>query len=257
MAEHLDIAEVVRRTGLTSRALRFWEARGLVRPLRTASGRRVYGPDELGQLHAVIALKRAGFSLSAIAAMLGNRRADLGRMVSAQLSEIEDRARELAETRRLLASILSRIDSGERIDVATLCSLIRKGPGMEPENWKNVTDRYFTPEEKARFEATMPELPEGFDQAAYQRQWSELGARIEAALPMDPASEQAGAFVKEWFALLQPFLQVATPEMKAGTQRMYDNMHEWEGQADPGFSARVFQFIQEAAKAHQAAKPSC
>lgn len=128
---------------------------------------------------------------------------------------------------------------------------------MEPENWKNVTDRYFTPEEKARFEATMPELPEGFDQAAYQRQWSDLGGRIEAALPMDPASDEAGAFVKEWFALLQPFLQVATPEMKAGTQRMYETMHEWEGQADPGFSARVFQFIQEAAKVHQAARLSC
>ena len=80
MAELLDIAEVVRRTGLTSRALRFWEARGLLKPVRTASGRRYYGPDELERLHAVIALKRAGFSLGAIGEMLGDRRADLGRL---------------------------------------------------------------------------------------------------------------------------------------------------------------------------------
>jgi DNA-binding transcriptional MerR regulator len=32
MAESLDIAEVARLTGLTSRALRFYEARGLVTP---------------------------------------------------------------------------------------------------------------------------------------------------------------------------------------------------------------------------------
>src|SRR4029079_13321808 len=58
MADSLDIAEVARLTGLTVRALRFYEARGLVRPLRTASGRRHYGPVELERLHQVIAMKR-------------------------------------------------------------------------------------------------------------------------------------------------------------------------------------------------------
>ena len=178
MAELLDIAEVVRRTGLTSRALRFWEARGLLKPVRTASGRRFYGPDELERLHAVIALKRAGFSLGAIGGVLGNRRADLGRLVTAQLTELETRARELADTRSLLTQILSRIDSGERIDVATLCSLIRKGPKMEPENWKNVTDRYFSPEEKAHWAERMADVPKDFDVSDYQGQWKALGARI-------------------------------------------------------------------------------
>ena len=37
MTELLDIADVVRRTGLTSRALRFYEARGLLAPVRTAA----------------------------------------------------------------------------------------------------------------------------------------------------------------------------------------------------------------------------
>jgi DNA-binding transcriptional MerR regulator len=47
MIDALTIDEVVRRTGLTSRALRFYEARGLIRPLRTGSGRRLFGPGEL------------------------------------------------------------------------------------------------------------------------------------------------------------------------------------------------------------------
>ena len=42
----LDIRDVVRMTGLTSRALRFYEARGLVTPLRTYSGRRLYDPAD-------------------------------------------------------------------------------------------------------------------------------------------------------------------------------------------------------------------
>lgn len=43
MDEALDISAVAAATGLTLRALRFYEARGLVSPLRTAGGRRIYG----------------------------------------------------------------------------------------------------------------------------------------------------------------------------------------------------------------------
>jgi hypothetical protein len=34
----IDIRDVAKRTGLTSRALRFYEARGLLKPLRTYGG---------------------------------------------------------------------------------------------------------------------------------------------------------------------------------------------------------------------------
>ena len=166
----IDISEVVRRTGLTSRALRFYEARGLVRPLRTDGGRRWFGPGEMARLNAVTALKRAGFPLSAIARMLEGKAVDLGTLVEAQLAETEARAAEIAEARRLLLNVQSRIDRGEPIDVATLCSLIRQGNvTMESENWKRITDRYITAEEKPEWAAGMEKTPGDFDQAAYGR----------------------------------------------------------------------------------------
>ncbi|MDE2560728.1 MAG: MerR family transcriptional regulator [Sphingomonadales bacterium] len=250
MSEYLDIAEVAKATGLTSRALRFWEARGLVRPLRTASGRRAYGPDELARLNAIAALKRAGFSLTAIKALLGDRRADLARLVAAQIEELAARAAELEETRALLTAIQSRIGRREPVDVATLCSLIRKGTIMEEENWKKVTDRYISETGKADFAAAQARMPEGFDHEAYAAKWKDLGGRIAAAQPLDPASEEAGAFVREWFALLKPFTDVATPTMMQDVTRMYGNIDEWEAPADPGFSAETFSFIQQASKAH-------
>lgn len=249
MEQLLDIAEVVRRTGLTSRALRFYEVRGLLRPLRAYSGRRAYGPAELERINAILTLKRAGFSLAAIGSLLENRRADLGRLVAAQLEEIDARVADLNETRALLHSIQSRIDRREPIDVATLCSLIRKGNVMEQDNWKNISDRYLSEDEKADFAARMPQIPTDFDQAAYAAKWKDLGGRIEAALPMNPASDAARSFYAEWQELLAPFMAVATPAMMQGAARMYENMDKWEGQADPGFSARVFRFIQEVARA--------
>ena len=53
MTDSLPINEVVRRTGLTSRTLRFYETKGLVAPLRTASGRRIFGARELSRLHQI------------------------------------------------------------------------------------------------------------------------------------------------------------------------------------------------------------
>lgn len=254
MTESLDIADVARRTGLTARALRFYEARGLLAPLRTASGRRHYGPAELERVHQILALKRAGLSLAQIQRLTAGRRVDLRALVAAQLEALQAQAAEIATARKLLGTILSRIDRSEPIDVATFCSLILAGERlMTKDIWDGVTSRYFSDAEKAEFCEAMRNVPADFDQAAYSARWKALGDRIKAALPLDPAGDRAQALLAEWQALLKPFTDVATPAMQAATMRFYERMEEWqgtgEGQADPGFDAEVFRFIQAAAKA--------
>src|SRR5678815_1985745 len=127
MPDSLDIAKVARLTGLTSRALRFYEARGLVTPLRTASGRRHYGPAELERLHQILAMKRAGLTLAQIQRLPGGRQLDLRSLLEAQIGTLAEREHAIASARALLEDILSRIDRSEPIDVATFCSLIRHG----------------------------------------------------------------------------------------------------------------------------------
>ena len=116
---------------------------------------------------------------------------------------------------------------------------------MAQENWKNVTDRYFSAAEKEEWASRMPALPEGFDMEAYNRQWTELARRIEAALPLDPKSDQAKAYYDEWQALLAPFKAVATPNMMAGATNLYNRMDEWKDEQKPPFSMAVWQFIQQ------------
>ena len=125
MTEILDIRGVARRTGLTSRALRFYEARGLVKPLRTHSGRRAYGSGELEQVNRIVALKRAGLTLAQIASLTGDRRLDLGKLIDLKLETLDAKRAELDEARLLLHSVKSRIDRGEPVDAATFCSLIK------------------------------------------------------------------------------------------------------------------------------------
>jgi DNA-binding transcriptional MerR regulator len=252
MDDLLDIREVVRRTGLTSRALRFYEARGLVAPLRTHVGRRLYGAAELERINQIVALKRAGLTLAQIQRLTARHPLDLARLIDAQLEVLAARQSEIAEARALLVSVKSRIDRGEPVDAATFCSLIRQGDAvMEDENWKKVADRHFSPEEQAHWAERQPQA--GFDQEAYSRQWAELGLRIAAALPLDPAGAEAQALLGEWQTLLEPFKQVATPEMMAGAARLYNRMDEWQGDQKPPFSIKVWQFIQAAGKARRGA----
>jgi DNA-binding transcriptional MerR regulator len=250
MDDLLDIREVVRRTGLTSRALRFYEARGLVAPVRTHKGRRLYGAAALERINQIVALKRAGLTLAQIQRLTARRPLDLARLIEAQLEALAARQTEIAEAKQLLLSVKSRIDRGEPVDVATFCSLIRQGDAvMEPENWKKVTDRYFSAEEKAEWAERMSAVPGDFDPEAYNRQWADLSLRIEAALPLDPAGREAQALLDEWQALLAPFTAVATPEMMAGATSLYNRMDEWQGDQQPPFSLKVWNFIQAAGKA--------
>ena len=243
----LDIRDVAKRTGLTSRALRFYEARGLLKPLRTYSGRRLYGGAELERIQQILALKRAGLSLAQIGKLTARGNMDLAAIVDAQLKVIEERKVELDEARALLLSVKSRIDRGEPVDAATFCSLIRQGDKiMEAEDWKKVTDRYFSKEEQARWAETMKDARADFDQAEYSRKWKDLGSRVEAAIPKGPDSPEAQALYDEWQALLAPFKAVATPEMMAGATKLYERMGEWHGDVPQApFTPEAFRFIQE------------
>src|SRR5438094_1610175 len=63
----LRIGEVAARSGVTRKALRLYEARGIVpKPRRTAAGYRVYPPDVLGVLHFVTQARRLGLTLKEI-----------------------------------------------------------------------------------------------------------------------------------------------------------------------------------------------
>src|SRR5579875_3908271 len=81
---HFSPAEAAARLGVSVKALRVYERRGLVRPLRTAAGWRTYGPDEIARLHQVMALRSLGLPLSRIAVLLAGRSADLDAVLALQ-----------------------------------------------------------------------------------------------------------------------------------------------------------------------------
>lgn len=68
----LSIGKVAREYGISKRALRFYEARGLLRPGRVEKSRR-YGAEELGRLALLLRAKRLGFTLTEISRMFAEQ----------------------------------------------------------------------------------------------------------------------------------------------------------------------------------------
>lgn len=105
------VGELARATGLSVRVLRHWEQVGLVAPVRTSSGHRRYGPDEITCLYRAMALRRTGLSLRRIAALLQQQDPDPEATLRSHLAEINDDLCLRTELRDRLAGVLAGLET--------------------------------------------------------------------------------------------------------------------------------------------------
>lgn len=94
----LSITELARKLGVTPRAIRFYEDKGLLAP-RRAGNTRVYTHKDRGRLMIILRGKRLGFSIASIKAYL-------------DLYDADPAHREQAQ--RLLEGVRARVDELER-----------------------------------------------------------------------------------------------------------------------------------------------
>lgn len=66
----MRIGELARRTGVSERALRYYEAQGLLTPQRRPSGYRVYGEADVAAVRRIRILLAAGLSTAQIQQIL-------------------------------------------------------------------------------------------------------------------------------------------------------------------------------------------
>jgi DNA-binding transcriptional MerR regulator len=91
-------SEAAKRLGVSAKALRLYEERGLVTPSRTAAGWRVYGPQDLACAAEIVTLRALGLSLGQVSRVLGGDAKDLEPALAAHQAALEDRGRQIAAT---------------------------------------------------------------------------------------------------------------------------------------------------------------
>jgi DNA-binding transcriptional MerR regulator len=101
-AQFLSPSEAAKRLGVSAKALRLYEQRGLMIPVRSPAGWRAYGPDEMARAAEIAALRALGLSLAQVARVLGgdaqDRAQDLQPALAAHQAALEGRIRALADT---------------------------------------------------------------------------------------------------------------------------------------------------------------
>ncbi len=120
---YLRPSEAADRLGVSAKALRLYEERGLITPIRTAAGWRAYGPVEMARAAEVAALRRLGLSLVQIARVLAGEVSDLEPALAAHQAALEERARVLAGTLAIVRDLRADIASGKAPAVAELTRL--------------------------------------------------------------------------------------------------------------------------------------
>lgn len=97
----MDIAEVARLSGVRASALRFYEAKGLLRSTGRVGARRTFAPDVLERLSLIALGRAAGLALAEIAEMLsgeGPPRIDRA-LLDRRADELDLRIRQLTSMR--------------------------------------------------------------------------------------------------------------------------------------------------------------
>lgn len=115
----MKIGELARRTGVSIRMLRYYEAEGLLAPMRTAAGYRDYGPADEETVRRIKMLGAAGMTLETIQRLLpcvrNNDPAftpcnELRRILAQQVGLIDERIETLSQSRTILAGFLASVN---------------------------------------------------------------------------------------------------------------------------------------------------
>jgi DNA-binding transcriptional MerR regulator len=107
-----SIADVARRSGVTARTLRHYDAIGLLRPARTgANGHRYYEQDQLLRLQEILLLREMGLDLSTIARIVDGERDQVEALRHHHRSLLaeRDRLNRLADT---IATTIAHLEEG-------------------------------------------------------------------------------------------------------------------------------------------------
>jgi len=124
-AQFLNPSEAARRLGVSAKALRLYEARGLIAPVRTAAGWRVYGPDEMARVAEIAALRELGLSLAQVARVLEGYSESLEPALAAHQAVLEGRIHHLVDAVDKVRRLRADLSGGRLPAPAELARLLR------------------------------------------------------------------------------------------------------------------------------------
>jgi DNA-binding transcriptional MerR regulator len=105
----MKAGELAGKTGVSARALRYYEERGLLHPQRASSGQRIYEEQDVDRVNFFQLMYAAGLNSSIIAALLPC--IDTGHSDAENLRMLLDRREQICEQVQSLRTALKHLDT--------------------------------------------------------------------------------------------------------------------------------------------------
>jgi DNA-binding transcriptional MerR regulator len=228
----LSPTETATRLGVSVRALRLYERKGLVSPKRTGAGWRVYGPSEIERVHQVLALRSLGLSLTRIGSLFAGREPSLDALLSLQEQVL---SRHMAEAERALGSIRAaraKLAAGQTLSLDDIINLAREAVVKQPMNdaeWDAFFEPFYrrrlSPAQYDRMMETrangLKEL--GLTEGTYNDAWQAVIADATRLMERgEDASPEAADVLRRWTALTDVFTKGDEALMSGSLLAFYD-----------------------------------
>lgn len=244
---HYSPAEVSRLLGVSPKALRLYEARGLVTAARTSNGWRAYGGAEIARLTQVQALKALRLPLARIAELL-NGGVSLDQVLAAHETALAGDAAHAQRTLGLVRAARVKLAAGETLSIDDLATLAKETT-MPLKSGQKELGQLLEPHVRGHFsEAEMEETGRrDFDQEKIGQNWDDLIAEARTLMAKgDPASPEAIDLARRWKVQVEQFTQ-GDPGVAARVQAVWtDAMADPKAAPALPLNPEIFAFIGKA-----------
>lgn len=187
----LKIGELAKRTGLTIRALRHYDEIGLLVPsVRSESGYRLYGRQDVAKLYRIQALRRLDISLAEIQEILAAGAATLPDVIAQQISYLGRQIQQASVLRNHLIELQGQLEARHEPEIDDWLSAL--------ENMVTGT-KYFTDDELKKLKAQRDSFAE-----TVESEKAGLIAELHRLIERDisPESVEARTVALRWIELL-------------------------------------------------------
>ncbi len=138
MNEKMTSGEIAKQAGVSTKALRVYDEKGLLKPVEVSDGNyKLYDKNSLIILEKIIALKHIGFSLEEIKNSLENDdQSSIRGILENQLEMMNQKIYELRKAAKCIESALARFDENpDWDDIADIIKKMEMSQGADERRW--------------------------------------------------------------------------------------------------------------------------
>jgi DNA-binding transcriptional MerR regulator len=190
MTTSYHVQQFAELAGVTVKALRHYDRLGLLRPVRSDAGYRVYQQADLARLQHIVALKSIGLPLKDIRTLLDRAPLPVIATFRQQREVLEEKRRALDRAIQALVTAEAALEAGASSTTAVLQEVIQ---AMETADI-DVMRKYYTNETWEQWKQHYEDWP--------PNEWRSLYRDIIAAIDSDPSGAAAQGLADRWLTIV-------------------------------------------------------